>query len=165
MRRRLFIVGLCLSLLLLQLPAALAAQELKPFVRGSYQQLVSAHGDKPFIVAFWSVNCTYCGAELSMLGKLIKKYRGLGLVLVSTDTPADGQEIAATLDKFALGRAEAWVFADSYSERLRFEVDSAWYGELPRTYLYSAKDGVKAASGKLDQAEVERWIKQQYGLR
>jgi len=165
MRRSLSIVWLCLSLLLMDLRPALAGQELKPFVRGSYQQLISVHGDKPFIVTFWSVNCTYCGAELSLFGKLLKKYRGLDLVLVSTDTPADGREIAATLDKFALGRAEAWVFADSYSERLRFEVDSAWYGELPRTYLYSVKDGVKAASGKLDQAEVERWIKQQYGLR
>ena len=66
MTRHLSIVWLCL-LLLIDLPAALAGQELKPFVRGSYQQLVSAHGDKPFIVAFWSVNCTYCGAEVEQI--------------------------------------------------------------------------------------------------
>lgn len=154
----------CLVLLVASHPAVFAAQELKPFVRGSYQQIVAARADKPFIVAFWSVSCTYCGAELSMFGKLLKKYRGLDLVVVSTDTPADEQEIAATLDKFALGRAEAWVFADSHSDRLRFEIDSEWYGELPRTYFFSGKQGMKAASGEIEQAEVENWIKRQYGF-
>ncbi len=154
----------CLALLVAIQPAAFAAQELKSFVRGSYQQIVSARADKPFVVAFWSVSCTYCGAELSMFGKLLRKYRGLDLVLVSTDTPADGQEIASILGKFALGKAESWVFADSHTERLRFEVDSEWYGELPRTYFFSGKQGMKAASGKLERAEVESWIKRQYGF-
>lgn len=162
MRRLLSCMGLCLALLAAS-QAAFAAQELKPFVRGSYRQIVAGHGDKPFIVAFWSLSCTHCGAELSMFGKLLKKYRGLDLVLVSTDTPEDRQEIAATLKKFALGKSESWVFADSHTERLRFEVDSEWYGELPRTYFFSGKQGMKAASGKLEQAEVESWIRQQYG--
>lgn len=164
MRRNLSTVGMCLALLAANPPVAQAEQELKPFVRGSYRQIISVRADKPFIVAFWSVSCTYCGAELSMFGKLLKKYRGLDLVVVSTDAPSDQQEIEATLNKFALGRAEAWVFADSHTDRLRYEVDSEWYGELPRTYFFSAKGGVKAASGKLEQAEVESWIRQQHGL-
>lgn len=137
------------------------AQELKPFVRGSHQQIADARAGKPFIVAFWSVNCTYCGGELAMFGKLLKKYPGLDLVLVSTDAPSDGKEIAAVLDRHALGRAEAWVFADSHADRLRFEVDPEWYGELPRTYLHGAKEGVRAASGKIEQADVERWLERQ----
>ncbi|OGS92010.1 MAG: hypothetical protein A2Z95_03850 [Gallionellales bacterium GWA2_60_18] len=165
MRRYLSAVGLCLALLLASQSVAFAAQELKPFVRGSYQQIVSARAGKPFIVAFWSVNCTYCAAELSMFGKLLEKYRGLDLVLVSTDTPPDEPAITATLAKFALGKAENRVFADSHADRLRYEVDSEWYGELPRTYFFAAQEDAKAASGKLEQAEVERWIKQQYAPR
>lgn len=148
-------VGMLLSL------QSVAAQELKPFERGSHRQIVSARAGKPFVVAFWSVNCTYCGAELAMFGKLLKKYPRLDLVLVSTDTPADDMEIAAVLERHALDRAEAWVFADSHVDRLRFEVDPEWYGELPRTYFHAAKEGVRAASGKIEQADVERWLERQ----
>jgi len=97
-----------------------------------------------------------------MLKKLARKYPRLDLVLVSTDTPEEEKSVSATLAKFSLGKAEAWVFADSYTERLRFEVDRKWQGELPRTYFFSAKNEVKAISGKLEQKEVEQWIKEQY---
>ena len=141
---------------------AWAAQEIKPFVRGSYQEIVSARQGKPFIINFWSLNCSYCKAELSMLRKLARKYPGLDLVLVSTDTPEEKEMVSATLAKFSLGKAEAWVFADSYAERLRFEVDRKWQGELPRTYFFGAKNEVTSFSGKLEQKEVEQWIKEQY---
>lgn len=141
------------------------AQELKPFQRGSQQQIVSARAGKPFIVAFWSVNCIYCGAELAMFGKLLKKYPRLDLVLVSTDTLADELEIVAVLEKHALGRVEAWVYADSHADRLRFEVDPEWYGELPRTYFHGVHESVRAASGKIEQVEVERWIARQSSPR
>jgi thiol-disulfide isomerase/thioredoxin len=141
--------------------SAAQAVEIKPFVRDSYRQIVAAHSGKPFIVAFWSVNCSYCGDELAMLRKLLEKYRGIGLVLVSTDTPSDAQLIGTALDRLALGNVESWVFADSHTERLRFEIDREWYGELPRTYFHAAQTGAWAASGQLEQASVERWIKQQ----
>lgn len=93
-----------------------------------------------------------------MFKKLTKKYPKLDLVLVSTDTPEEVKSISATLAKFSLNKAEAWVFADSNADRLRFEVDKRWYGELPRTYFVSAKNEMKALSGKLEQKDVEQWI-------
>jgi thiol-disulfide isomerase/thioredoxin len=139
-----------------------AAQEIKPMIRGSYQQIVAAHQGKPFIVNFWSLTCSYCVIEFGMLKKLVKKYPRLDLVLVSTDTPEEEREIAAMLAKYSLSKAEAWVFADSYAERLRFEVDKYWQGELPRTYFFSPGHEVTAISGKLEYKEVEQWIKEQY---
>jgi len=65
------------------------------------------------------------------------------------------------LDKHALGRAEAWVFADSHADRLRFEVDPEWYGELLGLIFHSAKEDVRAVSGKIEQADVERWLSRQ----
>jgi len=160
-----FVAGLCLTVLSIVPHTASAAQEIKPFVRGSYQEIVATRKNKPFIVNFWSLSCGYCMVELEMLKKLAKKFPKLDLVLVSTDSPEEKKLVSATLAKYSLGRAEAWVFADSYTERLRFEVDKKWQGELPRTYFFSPKGEVTAISGKLEQKEVEQWIKEQYSSR
>lgn len=140
---------------------AWAALEIKPFVRGSYQKIISARQGKPFIVNFWSLSCGYCKVEMTMLKKLLRKHPGLDLVMVSTDTQEEEKMVSATLSEFSLGKADAWVFADSYAERLRFEVDRKWQGELPRTYFFSASSEVKAVSGKVEQKDVEQWIKEQ----
>jgi len=70
--------------------------------------------------------------------------------------------VRAVLADFSLDKSDAWVFADSYTERLRYEVDKTWQGELPRTYLFGAKNAVIAISGKLEDKEMERWVKAQY---
>ncbi|MBI5437525.1 MAG: TlpA family protein disulfide reductase [Nitrosomonadales bacterium] len=165
MKRFGILLGLCMGVLFIAPPTALAEQEIKPFLRGSYQQIVSARQGKPFIINFWSLACGYCKVELGMFKKLAKKYPRLDLVLVSTDSPEEVKSVSATLAKFSLGKVEAWVFADSYTERLRFEVDKKWSGELPRTYFFNADNKMKAISGKLEQSDVEQWIKEQYGLR
>ena len=159
-----FLMALCFALLSFAPAPVSAGQEIKPFVRGSYQKIVSARQGKPFILNFWSLTCSYCMVELEMLKKLAGKYPKLDLVLVSTDTPEEEKSVSATLAKFSLGKAEAWVFADSYTERLRFEIDKKWQGELPRTYFFSARNNeVIAVSGKVEQEEVEQWIKKHMG--
>lgn len=157
------LAGLCLAVSLTSTPAW-AAQEIKPFVRGSYQQIISARQGKPFILNFWSITCSYCGVELSMLKKLSRKYPRLDLVLVSTDTPEEEKPVAEALTKLSLNKSEVWLFADSYTERLRYEIDKKWQGELPRTYFFGANNEVKAFSGKIGEQDVEQWIKAQYGL-
>ncbi len=151
----------CLLSLLLCLSCACssAAQIAKHFVRGSYQEIVSAHAGKPFVISLWSLDCTYCLEDMVLFGKLSKKYHDLDLVLISTDTPEQMKEIARTLQKYPLRKAESWVFADSFVERLRFEVDTQWYGELPRTYFYDARGHSLALSGKLDYTQIEQWIR------
>lgn len=156
-----FLVALCLFSFA-PMPAWSAQ---KPFVRGSFEQIVSARQGKPFILNFWSLTCGYCAVELEMLKKLIKKYPRLDLVLVSTDTQEEEKAVAATLAKFSLGKAESWIFADSFAERLRFEVDRKWQGELPRTYFFSPGKEVKAISGKLEYHELEQWVTEQYAPR
>jgi thiol-disulfide isomerase/thioredoxin len=149
-------------LLCLSAAGASAGQEVRSFVRGSQQAIVAAHQGKPFVLALWSLDCTHCRDDLALLGKLLAKHRTLDVVLVATDMPAQRPEIQTVLNRYALQRAESWVFADSYVERLRFEIDAQWYGELPRTYFFDAAGGSTAVSGKIERDQVERWIKSQH---
>ena len=159
-----WLVGITLAL---SLNAASAAPQVQPLMRGSYQKIISAHAGKPFVVALWSLSCTHCGADLEIFGRLAKKYAEFNLVLISTDSPELDGAISRTLKKYQLGQAdskysgkvESWVFADSYTERLHFEIDRLWYGELPRTYFYDATGKAAATSGVLDAEKTEQWIR------
>ena len=136
------------------------AKELKlnPFVAGSAKAIAAAKAGRPYVMAFWSVNCVHCRAELDMLGKLGKQYPGLDVVLVATDPVEESAAVSSVLHQYSLEQAESWVFADDFVERLHFEVDRQWRGELPRTYLYAPGAAVVAVSGKLDAQQLERWV-------
>ena len=146
-----------LSLLLLS--GAVAAEPLRPFVSGSLQQIVGAQRGKPFLLAFWSLDCSHCQDELRMFGKAAQQAR-LPLVLVAVDTAAQQAEIGARLRKYGLDKQPAWVFADADSDKLRFEIDRRWYGELPRSYLYRADGSSETVSGKLDARRFAAWLQQ-----
>ena len=153
---------LLLAIVLLGATAPQAAQEPLPFVRGSQQQIVSAFAGQPFVLALWSLDCTYCRHDLAMLGRLKAERPELQLVLVATDPPQRRGEIAPALDGLRLGAEESWIFADTFVERLRHEIDPLWFGELPRTYFYEADGSRTGVSGSLDEAEVARWIEVMY---
>lgn len=135
-----------------------AADDIKPFVRGSGQEIAAVRQGKPYILGFWSLSCTHCRADLSLLGKVRRQFPKLDVVLVSTDSPGEAAEIARVLRQESLQGAENWVFADSFAERLRFEVDWQWHGELPRTYFFDAGHHALAVSGTLNLREIKRWI-------
>jgi thiol-disulfide isomerase/thioredoxin len=137
--------------------AAAQAAELKPFVAGSMPQIRAAHAGRPFVLVLWSLTCSHCQEELARLGALQRRHPQLNVVLISTDTPGDAAALTATLARHRLARAEAWVYADAFVERLRFEIDPRWGGELPRTYFFDRAHAVTARSGALAPAELERW--------
>lgn len=144
---------------------ATAVPALKPFVSGSAQQIVAARAGKAFVIAFWSLSCGYCREELAMFGRLQQKYPGLDLVLVSTDAPAQTPQVAALLQRYALGRADVWMVGAGQTERMLAQIDPEWRGELPRTYFHGAREGVLAVSGRPDPAAVEQWISRQLPKR
>jgi len=161
MMRRIFLALALALALLLALPAM--AQEIRPFVSGSIKEITAARQGKPFILGMWSLTCTHCREELSLLSGMAKKYPNLDLVLIAADTPEESEAIGAALRQSGLGSAQAWVFADPFADRLRFEIDRKWHGELPRTYLYDSAHAVTAISGKLDRQRLERWVSQHFG--
>lgn len=133
------------------------ANDVRPMLSGSLDKLLAARSGKPFVLAFWSVDCSHCPKEMRALGELKRRYPGLDLVLVSTDTPADSHEAAELARGYGLAGSEQWIFAESAPERLRAEIDNRWHGELPRTYFYDRGQRVDAVSGVVAPARLQRW--------
>jgi len=134
------------------------AADLKPFVTGSADEIRHTHAGQAYVLALWSLGCPPCHEELAMLGALRHDQPDLRVVLISTDTPDDHAALLATLRRHGLDTAENWVFADAFTERLRFEIDRRWQGELPRSYLIGRGGTVQAISGRLKRAALKRWI-------
>jgi thiol-disulfide isomerase/thioredoxin len=150
-------------LLALQLPGARAeARELKPFVRGSWQQVLNSHAGRPTLVHFWGVTCGPCKVELPLLGAFMKDHPEVDMVTISADLAPDQPGAAQSmLKKSGLAAAENWIFSDGFVERLRFEIDPTWQGDIPRTLLISRDGKITTIEGSAEMAEVEKWLKPQ----
>ena len=138
--------------------SVLSEVKLKPFTSGSYSKIVSIRS-KPFILIFWSLDCPSCYKELEMLSRFNNRHKKLDIILVSTDIEANLEELVTILTKYKLDNVESWVFRGSSDERLRFEIDAQWYGELPRSYLFKGKNKKQVISGVLSEEKLLSWFK------
>ena len=138
------------------------SQPLSAFISGSMQQIIEAQRGKPFVLMFWSLDCTHCQHDLQQWGKLSQRKPAPSLVLVAVDGPEQQAAIRARLQQYRLSSQPAWVFADM-PEKLRFEIDRRWYGELPRTYFYRADGQYQAVSGKLEAKQLQNWLREVKG--
>lgn len=150
MKRRIFLLATLLA-------SGLACADMQHFVSGSLKKIERQHQGKPFILAFWSATCTHCPAELKTLGELTRSNPKLDVVLVAADTPAEVPELERLAREYGVGKQARWVFADAQPERLRYDIDRRWYGELPRTYLYDARHQRVGRSGIIPAAQLEQW--------
>ena len=133
------------------------AETLKPFGMASRASIEQAHKGQAIILSFWSIDCAYCLDELSDLAKVVAKHPKIQWVLVNVDGLNSSQEIIKVLKKILTENAELWQFAEPDEERLRFNVNKSWYGELPRTYFYDTQHQVKVFSGSPDAAWLKAW--------
>jgi thiol-disulfide isomerase/thioredoxin len=145
------------------LVSAANAGELKSFVRGSWRSIVEGHAGRSVIVHFWGLTCGPCRAEMPAWGKLFAEKPDLPLVTVNADmvqdAPEDAQEF---LSKYGLSNAENWIFDGGFVERLRFEIDPKWQGEIPVTLLIG-RDGVtRRIEGSASMPEVSTWLDEEH---
>lgn len=138
--------------------AVAAPPFLKQFKTGSYQQILDKQKGKPFVLVIWSLMCPSCIKDMEQLDTLHKKFPHLNFVMLSTDEPADAEDIEAMLEKYHLSDVENWVFADDDAQKLRFEIDPAWFGEMPRTYFFDKTHSRAGVSGVLSGQEFEERI-------
>ena len=143
-------------------PAAETPSERKPFVRGSWQEMLRSHKGRPTLVHFWGVTCGPCKIELPLLGQFMKDHSELDVVTISADlVPNLPGAARAMLEKAGLGAAENWLFADGFVERLRYEIDPAWQGEIPRTLLIARDGTVTTIEGSAEIPDLEKWLDRQ----
>jgi thiol-disulfide isomerase/thioredoxin len=155
-------IGRLLALLLLVGTAAsVAAADDRPplpFEKGSWQKIVRAHAGRPTIVHFWGVTCGPCKVELPLLGQFMKDHPDIDVVTISADlVPNLPDATRAMLKKAGLSSAENWMFGDGFAERLRFEIDPSWQGDIPRTMLISRTGPVTTIEGSAGIPELEKW--------
>lgn len=141
--------------------AAMSAQAADPlsFERGSWAKLRAAHDGKPTVVHLWGLTCAPCLVEMPQWGKLQAERPDMRLVLVAADpVPQDPARVSDMLARADLAKTESWTFTDRFNERLRFEIDPNWAGELPRTLLIDRDGKATVLAGVADLGEVRAWL-------
>jgi thiol-disulfide isomerase/thioredoxin len=160
--KRNLLSGIFLLALLLSAPASEAPPQLKPFGRGSWQEVLHAHAGRATIVHFWGVTCGPCKAELPLLGEFMRDHSAIDVVTISADLVPDLPDATRSmLEKSGLASAENWIFSDGFVERLRFEIDRDWQGDIPRTMLISREGTITTIEGSAKMTELEQWSDQQ----
>jgi len=137
--------------------ALAAAPAFRPLTRGSFGTLVDARRGEPFLLVLWSITCGPCRDEFALLRAMRVSHPNLPLVLVSTDDASDQALAGKALQDFGMTGEESWIFADD-AQKLRFEIDPDWYGELPRAYFYDASHRREGVSGSLRRERIESWL-------
>jgi thiol-disulfide isomerase/thioredoxin len=150
------------ALLFVLIPAGTARAadgELRPFKRGSWQQIRKAHEGRPVVVHFWGLTCGPCRIEMPKWGRLLQERPDLELIAIDADlVPNAAELVTAELAKTGLAGAENWMFADDFVERLRFEINPRWRGEIPITLLIAADGRTSTIEGAADPGAVRAWL-------
>ncbi|HEY7248523.1 MAG TPA: TlpA disulfide reductase family protein [Xanthobacteraceae bacterium] len=153
------LVALLILSLPLGSPGLAGANELHPFVRGSWKAILAAHAGQPTIVHFWGVTCGPCRVEMPRWAELLQELPDVHLIVINADlVPNEGSAVAAMLAQTGLAGAENWMFVDGFVERLRYEIDPQWHGEIPRTILIARDGSVTTIEGPADFKLVKTWL-------
>jgi thiol-disulfide isomerase/thioredoxin len=158
MRRLSRTLAVAIGLLALGAAAPALAIEFKPYARGSFAELRKMHSGRPLLVHFWSVTCAPCLVELPEWAKIARERKDLDVVFVNADGVNDRARAESRLEKAGLKDAAHYGFADELVDRLFFEVDHYWRGELPFTAFVGADGGVVAVTGAVDDPTITKWL-------
>jgi thiol-disulfide isomerase/thioredoxin len=143
-----------LVLVVVLIPMSLGSagtDELRPFGRGSWQEIRKAHAGHPTVVHFWGLTCGPCRIEMPAWGKLLLERPDLELVVINADlVPNEPDAVPTMLAQTGLASAENWTFNDDFVERLRYEIDPQWRGEIPRTMLITRDGSTTVIEGVAD---------------
>jgi thiol-disulfide isomerase/thioredoxin len=133
--------------------------ELHPFKRGSWQEIRRAHAGQPIVVHFWGLTCGPCRVEMPQWGRLLQERPDLKLIAIDADLiPNEASLVSEMLAKTGLAGAENWIFADDFVERLRFEINPRWRGEIPMTLLIARDGKTTTIEGVAQPAQVRAWL-------
>jgi len=133
----------------------------KPFIKGSFEQIQQENKDRPYIIAFWSITCAYCMKELGLFGELMEKYPQIKLITISTDAFFEDESVDRLLETKSLTGTETWIFANNHVEKLYFDINPNWRGELPLTYFFDQEGSMIKHMGVVNEGELVAWLNEQ----
>jgi hypothetical protein len=128
------------------------------FQTGSYQKILANNKAQPFILSIWSVNCSSCLKEMQLIKKIHRDQPDLKFVLLAVDDYSAADAVQEVINKQGVEGVESWVFAEQNSQRLRYEIDPRWYGEIPRTYFFDQAHNRVGISGLITEQEYLKMI-------
>jgi thiol-disulfide isomerase/thioredoxin len=133
--------------------------ELRSFTLGSWQKILQSHEGRLTLVHFWGVTCGPCKVELPQLGDFMKQHPAVDVVTIDADLVPNSDVAALSMLKQAgLSPAENWMFSDGFAERLRYEIDPGWQGDIPRTILISRDGSMTTIEGATEPAALQEWF-------
>jgi len=135
------------------------AYEFMPFEINTRNVIEKKYLNQPLIISFWSIDCPYCIDDLKKLGKALSKNKNVKLITVCVDGKESAKKAERILNLAHLPEHERYQYAEVDEDRLRYNIDPAWYGELPRTYFYDATHQVTPLSGKISNSFLDKWFK------
>ena len=135
------------------------AYDFMPFDMNTRKVIEKRYIDQPLIISFWSIDCPYCINDLKKLGKALSKNTNVKLITVCVDGKESAKKAERILSQANLPKHEQYQYAEVDEDRLRYNIDPVWYGELPRTYFYDAAHQVTPLSGKISNSFLDKWFK------
>ena len=144
-----YFLTITLFVFLLPLQQAKAGEQgkLNQFQSGSYQQILNNNKQQPFILAVWSVTCSSCLKEMEQLNNIHINYPNLEIIMLSVNDLSEKNTVGKILQEHGISDLESWIFADANAQKLSYEIDPGWYGELPRTYFFNSSHERAGISG------------------
>jgi thiol-disulfide isomerase/thioredoxin len=131
-----------------------SAVSLQSFDIGSFEQIVVDKNKQDHLVILWSFDCPPCITELEKISELHQQFPDYQLTLINTDAVDEQVRVKKILQRFDLAGLDNWGFANSDEEKLRYDIDPRWYGDLPRSYFFPLQGKIKRLRGALTSAEL-----------
>lgn len=127
---------------------------LQPFEVGSFEKIVTMKNKQDHLVILWSFDCPPCLHELEKVSQLHQQNPNYQLTLINTDVVEEKIRVKKILQKYHLTELDNWQFANEDAEKLRYDIDSRWFGDLPRSYFFPLQGKIKRLRGALTLAEL-----------
>jgi hypothetical protein len=129
--------------------------EPSAFTSGSYQQIVTSNANRPFMLVIWSTSCLSCLKDMKLLSTIHQSRPELKMIMLAADELSVIEQAQQILEKNQLAGIESWIYAEENTQKLQFEIDPKWYGELPRTYFFDKAHQRTGVSGVLSKDDYD----------
>lgn len=128
--------------------------DFRAFDLGSFEKIVEAKRKQNHLVVLWSLDCPPCIKELQKISDLHRQFPEYQLTLINTDTLENQGKAKEILQLYNLLDLENWGFTQTDAEKLRYDIDPRWFGDLPRSYFFPIQGKIKRLRGALSSTEL-----------